>query len=300
VPVPATSRRNIHLIANPSAGRGKASRVARRLIRALGQRGVRFQQHTTRGRGHAEELAHQAVEQGADVVLVCGGDGTLHEAAQALAHSPTALAPLPAGRCNDFCRSLGPGLGPEQVAQAMQSGQSRVLDLARVNGRVYCTVGAVGFDAEVTRYVDQMRSPLWGKPAYIYAVLRVLSRYDFPEVRLTWDEGEYQGPILMAAVANTPTYGNAIRIAPEARADDGLLDVCLVRPAGFFRVVGLLPTVLKGQHAGLPEVSFLRTRRVSIESSRPVPMWADGEPVTNSPLCVQIEPGALRMLLPAG
>lgn len=292
--------RNIQVIANPSAGRGKASRAARRLIRALEQRGLPFELHTTQGRGHAEELARSAVEQGAEVVLACGGDGTLHEAAQALAHSATALAPLPAGRCNDFCRSLGRGLGPEQMAQALLNGQDRVLDLARVNGRVYCTVGAVGFDAEVTRYVDQMRSPLWGKPAYIYAVLRVLSSYQFPEVRLTWDEGEYEGPILMAAVANTPTYGNAIRIAPEARADDGLLDVCLVRPAGFFRVMGLLPTVLKGQHGGLPEVSFLRTRRISLESSRPVPMWADGEPVTSSPLSVQIEPQALRVLLPAG
>lgn len=88
----------------------------------------------------------------------------------------------------------------------MAAGASRTVDLARVNGRNYCTVGAVGFDAEVIRYVDLMKGPLWGQPAYFYAVLRTLGRYRPPQVRLTWDHGHYHGPLFLAAGATPPAW----------------------------------------------------------------------------------------------
>ncbi len=289
----------ITLIHNPQAGRGKAPAAARRLIAALAVAGLKPQEWLTRGRGHAEELVAQAVAQGAEVVMVVGGDGTMHEAAQALAGSPAALAPLPAGRCNDFCRALGLGPDPQALVAAVARGSCRQVDLARVNGRNYCTVGAVGFDAEVSRYVDLMKAPLWGQPAYIYAVLRTLGRYRPPQVRLTWDDGHYHGPLFLAAVANTPTYGNQIRIVPQARADDGHLDICLVRPVGLFKVMRFLPSVLKGSHGAVPEVSFVRTRKVEIVCDRPMELWADGEPVAASPLVVEILPRALKVAAPA-
>jgi len=290
---------SIALIHNPQAGRGKAPAAARRLLAALAGAGLNPKELLTEGRGHAEELVAQAVAQGVDTVMVVGGDGTMHEAAQALAGSQAALAPLPAGRCNDFCRALGLEPDPEALVAAVATGSSRTVDLARVNGRIYCTVGAVGFDAEVSRYVDLMKAPLWGQPAYIYAVLRTLGRYRPPQVCLTWDDGQYQGPLFLAAVANTPTYGNQIRIAPQAVADDGRLDICLVRPPGALRVLRLLPSVLKGTHGKVPEVSFLRTRKVEITCDRPMELWADGEPVASSPLKVEILPRALKVAAPA-
>lgn len=289
----------IALIHNPQAGRGKAPAAAKRLLAALAGAGLKPKELLTKGRGHAEELVAQAVAQGAEVVMVVGGDGTVHEVAQALAHSQASLAPLPAGRCNDFCRALGLGPDPEALVAAVAGGASRTVDVARVNGRIYCTVGAVGFDAEVSRYVDLMKAPLWGQPAYIYAVLRTLGRYRPPQVKLTWDDGHYHGPLFLAAVANTPTYGNQIRIVPQAQADDGHLDICLVRPVGIFKVMRFLPAVLKGSHGSVPEVSFLRTRKVEIVCDRPMELWADGEPVAASPLVVEILPRALKVVAPA-
>ena len=289
----------IALVHNPQAGRGKAPAAARRLMAALAGAGLKPRELLTKGRGHAEELVGQALAQGAQVVMVVGGDGTVHEAAQAMAGSPACLAPLPAGRCNDFCRALGLGFDAEALVAAVVAGASRTVDLARVNGRNYCTVGAVGFDAEVSRYVDLMKGPLWGQPAYIYAVLRMLSRYQPPQVSLTWDDGHYHGPLFLAAVANTPTYGNQIRIAPQALANDGILDVCLVRPPSTLRVLRLLPSALKGRHGKVPEVSFLRTRKVEISCDRPMELWADGEPVAASPLKVKILPQALKVVAPA-
>ncbi|MBU4563975.1 MAG: diacylglycerol kinase family lipid kinase [Desulfarculus sp.] len=289
----------IALIHNPQAGRGKAPAAARRLQAALAGAGLKPRELLTKGRGHAEELVSQAMDQGAEVIMVVGGDGTMHEAAQALAGSQACLAPLPAGRCNDFCRSLGLGFDAEALVAAVTTGTSRQVDLVQVNGRNYCTVGAVGFDAEVSRFVDLMKAPLWGQPAYIYAVLRTLGRYRPPEVKLTWDDGHYHGPLFLAAVANTPTYGNQIRIVPQARADDGHLDICLVRPVTIFQVMRFLPLALKGSHGSVPEVSFVRTRKVEIVCDRPVELWADGEPVASSPLKVEILPRALKVVAPA-
>lgn len=289
----------IALIHNPQAGRGKAPAAARRLRAALAGAGLKPRELLTKGRGHAEELVGQAVDRGAEVVMVVGGDGTVHEAAQALAGRSACLAPLPAGRCNDFCRSLGLGFDAEALVAAVAAGATRQVDLARVNGRNYCTVGAVGFDAEVSRFVDLMKAPLWGQPAYIYAVLRTLGRYQPPQVKLTWDDGQYHGPLFLAAVANTPTYGNQIRIVPQALADDGHLDICLVRPVTIFQVMRFLPAVLKGSHGSVPEVSFVRTRKVEIVCDRPMELWADGEPVAASPLKVEILPQALKVVAPA-
>ncbi len=289
----------ISLITNPAAGRGKSLGKAARLKQALKERRLAFRERLTKGRGHAEELARRALAKGSETVMVCGGDGTMHEVAQVLAGSQAALAPLPSGRCNDFCRYLHMNGDPQDLLQAVTAGRSRHLDLARVDGRYYCTVGAVGFDAVCSRFVDDMSLPLRGKPAYIYAAIRVLSTYQFPQVRLTWDEGVYEGPILMAAVANTPSYGNDIHIAPAARADDGLLEVCLVKRAGFLRIMSLIPALLKGEHGKAPEVSFLSTSRITIEAEQPVEMWADGEPLGFSPLDIKVAPQALKTVAPA-
>ncbi len=292
----AALTREMCMIHNPQAGRGKASAVAPRLLAALAAAGMQPEVLTTRGRGHAEQLAHGAVERGVETVLVVGGDGTVHEAAQALAGSGCALAALPAGRCNDFCRALGNGSRPEELVAALAMGSQRVVDLARVNGRVYCTVGAVGFDAVVSRYVDDMKAPLRGTPAYLYGVMRMLRRYQPPQAHMVWDDGEYRGPLFLAAVGNTPSYGNNIRVTPHAVADDGLLDICLVTPVRLLKLLGVLPLALQGKHGRVAEVSFLRTSKVELTFDRPMELWADGEPVTGSPLSIQILPRALRVV----
>jgi diacylglycerol kinase (ATP) len=266
------------------------------LLRAMRSRGMTAPVWLTRQRGHGEELARRALAESVETVVVCGGDGTVHDVVQALAGGAARLALAPAGRCNDFARVLGEPPGPEEAAALLEAGRARALDLARVGDFYYCTVAAVGFDAEVSRRVDQSRLPLRGQPAYLTAVVGVLAGYRPAEVRIQWEGGSFEGPILLAAVANTPTYGNAIPIAPQARADDGLLGVCLVKPAGFFRTMRLLPTLLAGAHGKLPEVSFVSSPWLEIESDRPMEIWADGEPVTMCPQRFEAAPAAIQVV----
>ncbi len=289
-----TPHKNIHLLVNPVSGWGKGVEVAEQLRRRFQARGVACHEMRTRRRGHATELVRRAVEDGAEAMVVCGGDGTVHEAVQSLAHREVCMIPAPAGRCNDFGLALGLDHDLDAVVDAVLAGKTRRWDLVKVNGRYFCTVGAVGFDAVVSRYVDEMKTPLRGKPAYIYGLLRVLTHYQAPRVNLTWDHGEYQGPMFMAAVGNTATYGGAIPVVPMARADDGMLDICLVAgPVGFMRVVGLLPKIMRGKHGEAREVEFLRSTKVTIESHSPVELWAEGEPVASTPLRIEVAPASL-------
>lgn len=289
----------INLIVNPASGRGRALRYARRLQDALDAQGLGYKVLTTARRGDVRVLAERVAGQDGGWVVVVGGDGSVQEAAQALAGRDAALAVAPAGRCNDFARYLGPLLEPKALAAALAQGERRKLDLVRARGegfeRIYCTVGAIGFDAQVSRFVDNLKGPLKGQPAYLYGVLRVLTGYDPPPAKLTWDGGGYEGAFLLVAAANTPTYGNQIPIAPKANAEDGLLDLCLVEPLKFWRVMRVLPVLLRGKHERLPEVRFLRTRRLVVEAEG-LELWADGEPVGWAPLTIEALPAALNVL----
>ena len=282
------------LIHNPQAGRGKAAAAFARLRAALARAGLEPEVRGTQGRGHAEELAREAVERGVETVIVVGGDGTVHEAAQALAHSDAVLAPLPCGRCNDFCRALGAGRDPEALVRALAGGGRRVVDLARVNDRVYCTVGAVGFDAVVSRYVDTMKAPLWGTPAYLYAVMRMITRYQPPQASVVWDDGEYHGPLFLVALGNTPSYGNNIRVTPPRPARR--------RPAGHLPGHSAQPAQDHGRVAPGPQGQAWLGGRGQFPARQPggaqlrPPHGAVGRrrAVAGSPLSVEILPAPCR------
>jgi diacylglycerol kinase (ATP) len=204
----------------------------------------------------------------------------------------------PAGRCNDFARALGVPNDPKAIAEVLMRGTPCPIDLGRVNGRCFCTVATLGVDAEVSSYVDTMRMPLRGTLAYLYGALRVLARYRPHRVRIDGDFGVIDQPIFLASTANTSLYGGAIRIAPEACPTDGVLDLCIIEGVSRLRSWTMLPSVLRGQHQSCPEVRFVRTRRLAINASEPLELWADGERTARTPVEIQAAPGAVHILLP--
>ncbi len=304
--------------------------------RMLRDRGFECQTRVTSRRGEAESLAMQAIADhrggGELCVVACGGDGTMQEVANAVAgaHMPAPAAAglgmppgagservimgvAPAGRCNDFARGLGITATPAGIVDVLANGAPTPVDLGRVcalpstsatgGGRYFCTVAALGFDAAVSRFVNEMRMPLRGAAAYVYGTLRVLLRYQAPRLHLRGDFGEYEGPVLLAASANTPWYGGAMKIAPAADAFDGRMDVCLVTQTTRRRVLSMLGRVMSGGHVDLPEVRMLRTRCLHAEVVDPgvdVEVWADGEPMTRLPATIESVHGAVHVLLPDG
>lgn len=284
----------IHIIANPVSGRGRGRARAQELFEVFSASN-HTKVHWTKERGDGRRLAGLALEQGASTVVACGGDGTMQEVATMLAHTGVRMVPAPFGKCNDFTDALNLSDEPEAIAAAARGRAAKPVDLVQHGSGYYCTVGAVGFDAEISRFVDNMNGFLKGTPAYIYGVLRVLSRYQPSVMDLTWDGGSHHGPLLLVAVANSKSYGGQIPIAPRAVPDDGVLDLVLVQPVSLPRLMVLLPILMKGKHEGIPEARFVRSKKVTIISDRPVELWADGEPVSQSPITLEVNPGALNL-----
>ena len=293
------------IIANPTSGRGKGSRTAAAVAELLRSRGVNVEVRHTTAAGSAECIAREALATGSRplrCIVACGGDGTIQEIANVLAEAGSnrgdacpVLGLAPAGRCNDFARAFGIPTDPEVIADVLLNGRTLPSDLGRVNGRYFCTVATAGVDAEVSSFVDTMRLPLRGTLAYLYGAIRVLIRYRPYEMRITGDFGAIEKPMLLASSANTSCYGGAIRIAPDADPADGQLDLCIVDRVGRLRAIALIPSLLAGRHGRCPAVHFLRTRRLTIESPRPLEIWADGERIARTPANIEVVAAAIRV-----
>ncbi|MCH7840892.1 MAG: diacylglycerol kinase family lipid kinase [Planctomycetes bacterium] len=303
------SRRSMLIIVNPTAGRGRALRTAELVARRWQSCDRTVEVAQTTAAGDAERFAREAVaaEPGRfDCVVACGGDGTVQEVAQALAELRVTLGDAcpvlglaPAGRCNDFARALNVPTDADRIADILLTATARAMDLGRVNGRYFCTVVTTGIDAEISRYVDQASMWLSGTPAYLLGAMRVLKRYRPQRVRLQGDFGCIEQPVFLASAANTSSYGGAVPIAPHARPDDGVLDLCIIEGMTRLQALMLIPTILRGRHVGNARVRFVRTKGFTIDATEPCELWADGQYMTQTPATIEVAPAAVRVPCPA-
>ena len=281
----------VFVIANPMAGDGKAGELSHKLVEALSRLQVSTTLKTASSAGESEELARLAIAEGSDVIVACGGDGTVHEIINDIKPCPGStvtpvLAVLPAGRCNDFSTSISLPDSPIKLAVAIKTGNTKKIDLGKVGERFFATVATLGFDSEVAEYVDSGAPPFFlsGVLSYIYGLLIKLPRYQFPEIRIRTNSSIFQGRILLAAVGNTDRYGGGFLICPGARIDDGLLNLCIVRQIPRLQVLKVLPKVFYGQHISHPKVSqetFSNMSVALVSTGKPehlrIWVWADGE-----------------------
>lgn len=291
------------------AGRGRAARLAHRVESLLRARGVTVEVRPTHEPGDAGKLTRQtlalSLEQRPRCIVVAGGDGTIQDVANVLAASPQpevsarpALGLVPAGRCNDFARALRMPADPASIAEVLATGTPQAVDLGCVNGRYFCTVATAGIDAQVSRFVDRLRMPLRGTPAYIYGALRVLVRFVPPRVRIEGDFGRIDKAVFLASTANTSSYGGAIEIAPGADPTDGQLNLCIIEAMSRLRALGLVVAVLARRHASWKQVSLLTARHLRIETDTPQEIWADGEKIAVTPATIHVAPAAIRVMRP--
>lgn len=286
------------IVANPSSGSGRGMRYAERSRDLLAVNHADIEIRPTSARGEAEAFAAEAVYEGYACVAACGGDGTIHEVVNGLAGTDVVLGILPCGRGNDFARAMGIPSAPEKAASVLLQGHVRPFDLGKVNDRYFATVVTLGFDSEVARLVYEEQVPFKGTAAYLWGLARMLRVYRGVSLRMTGDFGTIDQTVLLAATGNTSTYGGGIRIAPNADPADGVLDICLVRMMNAGRILRVFPRVYWGGHLTHPDIFSYRTGSLSMETERPVVLFADGEPVGETPAEIIAVPGALRVACP--
>jgi diacylglycerol kinase (ATP) len=208
---------------------------------------------------------------------------------------------IPAGGGNDAARSLGlPPRDPLAAAALLPRLRRRPADLARVGERSYLVVAGAGFDAEVNRVANQRLAWARGRARYAGAVLVELAVGRPAGFRLTLDGQAHQLRGWLVAVANTQSYGGGMRIAPDARLDDGRLDVVVIGDIGKADFLATFPKVFSGRHVDHPAVAVHRARRVELAADRSLAVYADGEPAGALPAVFEVHPAAIAVLAADG
>jgi YegS/Rv2252/BmrU family lipid kinase len=285
------------LLVNPSAGAGRAGKLLPEAERALGALGISHRTVITRGIEHGREEARRAAGDG-EIVVVMSGDGLIGQVGGELAGTGATMGMIPGGRGNDLARVLAIPTEVEEAAALLAEGTTRQIDVGEVNGQRFLCIASCGFDSDANRIANDAK---WikGNLVYLYAALRALAQWKPAtfEVILDGERRSFTGYSL--AVANSSAYGGGMFIAPEAKLDDGQLDVVWTGQVGKLHFLANLPKVFKGTHVENDEVTMLRAGEVRIEADRPFAIYADGDHLADLPATVRVLPRALRIVAPA-
>ena len=267
--------RELYVIFNPAAGRGKALKLREKLRKLLEGCAERVRWRETERPGHAAELAKQVPET-SDCVVVAGGDGTVNEVVNGLLGKNVPMAVLPVGSGNDFARAIGVPFHYRKAFEVLCRGETKRIDVGEVNGRYFPNALGLGFDADVVVESSKIRR-LRGMLMYLFGVIKCIFRFKPYRVRVRLDDREVEKEILLLTVANGVSLGGGFLLTPHARNDDGLFDVCIIEKMPKPLIFWHLPKVFWGGHLKMKQTSLYRSRRVVVEGHAPVPGHVDGE-----------------------
>ena len=246
----------------------------------------------------ATELARRAADEGCDVVVAIGGDGTMNEVGKGLLGSPAILGLIPCGSGNGLGRHLGiVGRGQDAFHTLLQ-GQPRVIDSGTANGHPFFNVMGLGFDAEISDRFAQL--PRRGFNAYVRTTLTAWRDFKPVNMKVRTAESFLDITALIVSVANSDQYGNNCYIAPGASVTDGLLDFTAIKPVNLWQALPLARRLFAGSIGGSLHVTRLRAAQFTFERTAPGLIHTDGEPhQTDSLVEVAVQPQSLKVLVPA-
>jgi diacylglycerol kinase (ATP) len=291
---------------NPLAGAGRAGTFVSEVREVFAAHKIPAEFLLTDSADDLESRVSGAIANGRRLLFAMGGDGTFQLLVNAAFGADVLLGLLPAGGGNDFAAALGLPCDPIRAGRTVLSGQPRWVDLLRARtaggqARFYVGGGGVGLDVEATRYAAGTYHAWPGRLRYIASGLRALREFTPPRVRATFpgaDLAPIEGNILLAAVFNTPSYGGGVRLAPDAKIDDGLLDVALVEEMSTLQIAGALPRLLRSGTLPDSRVRRARAKRVVLSVDRSCQFHGDGEVFGPAPAEIEVVPQAIRILAP--
>lgn len=294
----------IAVLRNPTAGKGKHRHGVTAALAGLGATGHAVKVLDAHSRDEADAACRHAVADGAQALVVVGGDGTVHLGLQAVAGTGVPFGVIPTGTGNDFARAVqvpvDPAAAGQVIAVALEQGRTRPVDLARISSpdgyqAWFCAVLACGFDALVNERANGMSWPK-GRRRYDIAIFREMLTLRARSYRVTLDGETVEQKANLVAVGNAPSYGGGMRMCPAADLTDGKLDVVVAGPVGRVTLLRLFPRVFSGDHITHKAVKSYRATTVTIEAEGIIG-YADGERTHALPLTITAEPQALRVLV---
>lgn len=286
------------LIYNPTSGREEMRRLLPDVLERLDQGGIETSCHATTGEGDATREAALAVERGYDIIIAAGGDGTLNEVVNGMA-GKTHLPPLgvfPLGTTNDFARAMGIPRRWEDYCDLVIENKTRPIDIGKVNGRHFINIAGGGKLTELTYEVPSRLKTLIGQLAYYMKGIEKMASLS-PTKLIIHAEGHeiIEGEFMLFLIANSNSVGGFEKLAPDARIDDGLLDVIALKKCNLAEFIRLVTMALRGDHLGDSHVIHFKTRRMEVTSPGRVLLNLDGELGGELPGVFEILPQHLRI-----
>jgi diacylglycerol kinase (ATP) len=291
----------VAIVANPVAGLGKGTRTARQLRRSLESAGIKTNLILDLPAADREPLAS------ADAVIVIGGDGTLRATAERcleITGKIPPLLPVPMGTANLMGRHLAihwpPKDLPQRIVQSLASANVIRLDAGRANGRLFLLMAGVGMDAMIIHEMERLRDGPINFASYAIPAALALANYRYPPLEVVVDgEKIFPSAPAMAFIANVREYGTGFPVAPDARPDDGVLDICVVPVDSPADAIQRFLHAAAGELVRSEGVLYARGKQIEVRSPQPVPVQVDGDPAGHTPLRIDLLPIRVPFIVPA-
>jgi len=289
-------------LVNPASGNGATGKRWPKLRDRAAELGLEGKQVLSEFPGH---LAKAAKDSPGSLLVVIGGDGTVNEVANGVAGSEAELAVLPCGTGQDFGRTHGLPTGFDDAVRVALGGETRTIDLGRVElesgtSRFFANVGSAGMSGAVARRANAMTKAFGGRATFFYALTREFLAWQNTRVVVELEDGlQREGAMHDVIVANGNWHGGGMKLAPDARQDDGVFDVVLIGDVTKLDFLTTAPKLYSGRYLSHPKVELLQSSSVAIRASEPLPLEVDGEPIGATPARFEVVPSALRLRVPA-
>lgn len=294
------------IIYNPHAGHEDEARMRRRLGGAFAARSAAFDLVATEHAGHATDLARAAAARGYRAVAICGGDGTLAEAATGLAGTNTPLAIIPRGTANQVAHNLGIPRALEDAVDVAVFGTPSSIDLGLIDDRAFALVAGAGYDAAIMQSATRELKERWGFGAYVYAAMKEALTVGIRRFRINTDGREIEIDAVSVMVANAGELFARwlplrFSLAPQPTSawHDGLLDVVIVAPRHAPDLAEILWRSANRKFTGSKRLLHFQCREITIDADPPIAVQVDGDPAGVTPVSIAVMRDAMRVLVPA-
>jgi diacylglycerol kinase (ATP) len=296
-------------LVNPASANGSTGRRWPELARRAAAAGLEGATLFSERQGHLAELAREAALDGAELLVVVGGDGSVNEVANGLAglgRQPE-VAIVPRGTGWDFSRTFGIPRKIDDAVQVALEGAVRTIDLGRASYRAwdgsdatasFANVASAGMSGAIAKRANETTKALGGKASYLWATFAVFSGWEGTEIEMAVDGERRTGRMFDVVVANGRFFGGGLQICPDAEPDDGLFDVLTIGDVTKRDLVQTMPKMYRGTHLPHPKAELLRGSSVTVTSATPLPIQLDGEQPGTTPVRFEIAAGALRLRVP--
>jgi YegS/Rv2252/BmrU family lipid kinase len=289
--------RPLAVIVNPAAGGGRALKALPAIRTELDRLGADYRVVETTSADHARKEAAAAAAAGTKVAAL-GGDGLLGTIAGDLCGSEVPLAILPGGRGNDLARVLGIPTAPAEAARVAVDGEERPIDVGEANGKTFVGIASLGVDSDANRIANEAKL-VKGNLVYLYAAVRALAQWRDANFEVIIDGRPHAFRGCQVVVGNSKAYGGGMYALPHAELDDGLLEVLVTTQKPKLGLVRLTVKSFTGSHVDDPALRFMRGREVEVRADRPFDVYADGDPIAETPVRIRVAERVLRVMVPA-